>query len=351
MGFSQRDTADIVFLVRSHLLMSVLAFRRDVRDPGLVERFAQVLRSHEMLAMLYLLTFADLRAVGPHVWSEWKGGLLDELYHRARFCLDKGGMTHARRQREMIRCIRAVGRAVGRDLGVPEVEEFVTSLPERYLLSMAPEAIAAHAMMTHRLEGVPVSTFWRQVPKRGCTEISVVTRDTPGLFAKISGVLTANGANVIDAQLYTSTLGVAIDVFWVTDPLHHPLDAPEVLARIREEMEVAIKGKVDVNRMVEGRFKRRLLSWNQRPPLVTLDNDVSAMETVVEVQADDRSGLLYTIARAFRELDLTIDRARITTHVDRVIDVFYIRDELGEKITSSERLDLIRRQLLEAIEG
>jgi [protein-PII] uridylyltransferase len=351
LGFSQRDTADIVFLVRSHLLMSVLAFRRDVRDPGLVERFTQVLRSHEMLAMLYLLTFADLRSVGPHVWSEWKGGLLDELYRRARSCLDEGGMTPARIQREKSRRIKAAGVIVGRKLSVSEVEEFVTSLPERYILSMSPEAIAAHVMMSRQLEEIHVSTLWRQVPRRGCTEISVVTRDAPGLFAKIAGVLTANGANIIDAQLYTSERGQAIDVFWVTDPTHRPLNDPEVLSRIRQEMEVAITGKVDVDRIVEGRFRRRLLSWTRRPPQVTVDNDVSALETVVEVQADDRRGLLYAIACVFHELGLTIDRARITTLVDRVIDVFYIRDRFGEKITSSEQLDLLRGRLLEAIEG
>ena len=351
LGFSQRDTADIVFLVRSHLSMGVLAFRRDVRDPGLIERFAQVLRSHEMLAMLYLLTFADLRSVGPHVWSDWKGGLLDELYQRTRSCLDEGGMTPARRQRERLRHVKAAGSMVGRDLCASEVEDFVTSLPERYVLSMSPQAIAAHAKMVKRLNDTPVSTSWRQLPKRGCTEISVVTHDAPGLFAKISGVLTANGANIIDAQLYTSVRGQAIDVFWVTDPTHRPLNDPEILERIRGEMGVAIKGEVEVDRIVEGRFKRRLLSWTRRPPLVTVDNDVSALETVVEVQADDRRGLLYSIACAFHELGLTIDRARITTLVDRVIDVFYIRDKWGEKIGSSQQLDLVRKRLLEATEG
>ena len=211
------------------------------------------------------------------------------------------------------------------------------------LFGVAPEDRAASVLERQYVSPHGIPCVWPIFPR--------FTRDAPGLFAKIAGVLTANGANIIDAQLNTSVRGQAIDVFWVTDPTHRPLNDSEILERIRGEMEVAIKGEVEVDRIVEGRFKRRLLSWTRRPPLVTVDNDVSALETVVEVQADDRRGLLYTIACVFHELGLTIDRARITTLVDRVIDVFYIRNGLGEKVNSSQQLDLVRRRLLEAIEG
>ena len=357
LGFSERDAGDIAFLVRSHLLMSMLAFRRDVRDPGLVERFAQSIRSTEMLAALYLLTVADLRAVGPHIWSEWKGGLLAELYGRtaAHFASLKecgGPRSAAARQKEESRHIASVRRSLGRDVSVDAVKKFLATLPERYLFSTSPETIAAHFVMARDVAAHPVATAQRPVPDRGCTELSVVTPDSPGLFARIAGVLSANGANIIDAQLYTSADGVAIDVFWMTDAAGGPLSDHEQWARIREEMAAAIIAGGGIEAIVGHRFKRRLLSWGHRhrPPEVLVDNDVSATDTIVEVSADDRRGLLYTIASTFHDLGCSIERARITTHVDRVTDVFYIRDEGGAKIIEKERLEKIRREIFNSLE-
>lgn len=352
LGFPGRDAEDIAFLVRSHLLMAFLAFRRDVRDEAQVDRFAQSLGSAEMLAMLFCLTFADLRAIGPHVWSDWKGGLLAELYARTADRLAPGGQGAGLEQRRDAERIRAVRRCLGRDGGEEEVMAFLVALPERYLSSTAPETIAAHLMLARQLASCAVATAQRPVPQRGCTELSVVTRDAPGLFAKIAGVLSANGANIIDAQLFTSAEGIAIDICWLTDAAGAPLADPGQWRRIREEMAAAITGATPIDQIVGDRFKRRLLSWGQRlrPPAVVVDNDVSAEETVVEVNADDRRGLLYTIAATFHELSCSIERARITTHIDRVIDVFYIRDAGGAKITDRDRLERIRRRLLEALE-
>ena len=295
---------------------------------------------------------ADLRAVGPHIWSDWKGGLLAELFHRTLDHFEKAGQPRETGRRERARRIAAIRRLLGRGDEAHGLEAFLARLPERYLDSIPPEAVAAHAVMARGAAPRSVATAQRPIPERGCTELSVVTRDAPGLFAKIAGVLTANGANIIDAQLFTAADGVAIDVFWMTDAAGKPLADPEQWARIRQEMEAAIAGEKEIDAIVGHRFKRRLLSWGQRhrAPEIVVDNDVSAAETVVEVGADDRLGLLYTIAATFAELGCSIERARITTHVDRVIDVFYIRDAGGGKIVDRERLDRIRRELWSALE-
>ncbi len=353
IGFSPEDAADAEFLVRSHLLMSVLAFRRDVSDPGLIERFSHSFRTPELLAMLYLLTWADLRTIGPHIWSDWKGGLLAGLYRSTHGRMTEGGaVSHERQRREQERLTREVARLMGRDCSAERVREFLQRLPLRYGHAVEPEAVAAHLLMTGELASHPLATFVRPAPDRGCTEFSVVTADAPGLFAKIAGVLSAGGANIVDAQVYTSTDGLAIDVIWITDSTHRPFEDPEALARIRAELLRAITGGEELHAIVGGRFKRRLLQQvgRQRPPQVFIDNDVSATHTVVEVHADDRRGLLYAIAAVFHELACTIDLARITTSVDRVIDVFYIRDAQGGKIDSRERIRAVSERLLEALE-
>ncbi|MFH0799969.1 MAG: [protein-PII] uridylyltransferase [Pseudomonadota bacterium] len=352
IGCSGRDAEDVAFLVRSHLLMAMLAFRRDVCDEGLVERFAQSNRSPELLAMLYLLTFADLRAIGPNVWSEWKGGLLAELYQRAEMCLAPGGMNAGAREAKMERQIEAVRRSLGADFSVSEIREFLAALPERYAFSTDSQTIAAHIVMARGIELKPVATVERQVPGRGCTEFSVVTRDAPGLFARMAGALTANGANILEAQLYTTAGGLAIDLFLVTDAVGQPLEDAHRWEKIRADLTAMIAGGEDVDRIVGGRFKRRLLGWSprQHPPEILVDNDVSAIETVVEISADDRRGLLYTIASAFHELSCTIERAKITTHVDRVIDVFYIKKSGGGKVVSPEEVGRLRGSLFDALE-
>lgn len=352
LGFSQRDVDDIAYLVRSHLLMSTLAFRRDIRDGALITRFAHSIRSTEMLAMLYLLTFADLKSVGPRLWSDWKGGLLAELYLRTKNCLTAGEGAWDKRRGEAARKTEAVGRSLGRDVDEKEIASYLSALPERYLFSTDSATIASHIMMSQEMAHKPLSTTCSQIPERGCTEFSIVTRDAPGLFAKIAGVLTANSANILDAQLFTSTRGIAIDVLRITDPIGNLLDDPKILRRIRTQLAAVITGEVDIDRLVTSRFKRRFLSLSglRRPTEVVVDNDVSAMETVVEITADDRRGLLYTIASTFHELGCTIDRARVTTHVDRVIDVFYIRDEEGKKITDRADTRRIHDRLMEALE-
>ncbi len=352
MGWSARDIADVAFLVRQHLLMGFVAFRRDIGDAALVERFAQVVRSTEMLGMLALLTRADMCAVGPNIWSDWKDGLLAELYAKARSCLEEGGMTPERRRQQVERRLRAAAQIVADAEGPGAIEEFVAGLPERYLLTHPPETIAAHAMMARQLGERAVITAWRTVPERGVTELSLVTRDRPGLFAIIAGVLSANGANVVDAQVATSAAGEAIDLFWVTDAENRPLDDPARLERMRREMDDVIAGRRPLEAVLGGRLRDRLLSApaRRRGAIVTVDNDVSAEETVVEIQADDRRGLLFAIASRLHELGTAIDRARITTHVDRVIDVFYIRDATGRKIDAKERLEAIQQGLREALE-
>lgn len=352
IGMNERDIEDVSFLIRSHLLMSRLAFRRDVQDPSLIERFSETIRSPEILAMLYLLTTADLKAVGPMILSDWKAGLLAELYQRTLISIEAPGAFRDRHGRGLEKKTANIEKYLSADVSGAELASFLSKLPDRYLFSTDDETIAVHVLLSREIERTPVATANRPIRDRSCTEFSVVTKDTPGLFARIAGVLTANGINIIGASVYTNTLGLAIDVFLITDAVGRPLEDADQWKRIREELATVITNSDEIERIVSQRFKRRFLSWTQRrrPTEIVIDNDVSATESVVEVHADDRRGLLYTIASTLYNLGCTIERARIATVVDRVVDVFYVKDAAGAKIVSRESLDRIRGALLEAIE-
>jgi [protein-PII] uridylyltransferase len=195
----------------------------------------------------------------------------------------------------------------------------------------------------------PVVCEFSNDHERGVSELSVVTSDAPGLFARIAGILTLSGINIVDAELYTRNDGIAVDLIRVTDLEHRPIEDPARWQRIVQGLS-AVAGGAELDSKLAGQLERRLVKRVRRGgPQVEVDNDVSAAETVLEVHADDRPGLLYRIARAVAANGCTIHRARITTHVDRVVDVFYIHDSDGNKITGRERLDTLRNALLDEL--
>jgi [protein-PII] uridylyltransferase len=212
---------------------------------------------------------------------------------------------------------------------------------------MTPSAIASHLKMTGQLVDAHVVTEIRNMPERGLSELSIITHDAPGLFAKIAGVLSLNGIGIIDAQLFTLPNGTVIDLLWITDLTGQPLENEKRWNDIRKQLKDAITGVLDVRHAMKRQSIKRLLTPNRDPAdtRIEIDNDVAPQETVVDVITHDRQGLLYDISQTFFELGCTIDRAKITTYADRVIDAFYIRDAKGEKITARDRL----RQLQEAI--
>ena len=210
--------------------------------------------------------------------------------------------------------------------------------------------MATHLTMTSKQAGSHVLLEVAPLPERGVTELSVVTRDAPGLFSKMTGVLSLNGISIIDAQLFTLPDGTVLDLLWVTDIAHQPINKPDGWLDIQRDLNQAIFGSKDVHKLIKRKSKRRFLSRPKKyETRIEIDNDVSIGETVVDVIAQDRPGLLYDISRTFFELDCSIDRAKITTHIDKVIDVFYIRDATGEKITTRDRLKQIEEAISKAI--
>jgi len=346
MGFTEQDAEDISFLVLSHMLMPKLAFRRDINDTGLIERFAQTVRTPQMLTMLYLVTFADLRSVGPVIWNAWKEGLLNDLYLRTRDFLKAGGQTEAQQKKQSTKKLRDVKRIMGKSTKWDDVESFVSIMPNRYLLSMTAPLISTHFAMVQKLSSKkPISCDVRNEHERGVSELSIVTHDAQGLFAKIAGVIASQSMNIVEAELYTAKNGIAVDVIRLTDLKHRPVEDAVRWKRVMDRLSKVIADEA-ANSRLTFRIGRR---WKSRvrggPPRVEVDNDVSATETVVEIHADDEPGILHRIASAIAQVGFTIDRARISTHVDRVIDVFYIREKDGQKVSSRERLEALREAL------
>jgi [protein-PII] uridylyltransferase len=359
LGLNEDDAAQWEFLVRQHLYMSHLAQHRDTHDPRLVREFARTVGSLENLQLLYVLTFADMRAVGPKVWNNWRDMLLGELYMQARTLFEQGQLVeeaagaHAARIRQrVLASVEATRR--------PPLETFLASMPESYLTTTPEPQIVAHFELMNRLREEwslrPESdhahlfvTTLRHVEESEYSEFTICTPDRPGLFAMITGVLTAHGMNIVGARITTSRGGVALDSFRIGH-----IDNREVVLeeerweRVQQVLARVLRGEVDVEALVASSRRPSILERPTRGEVVTdviADNAVADDYTVLDVITRDRVGVLFTITHTLHRLGLVIHLAKITTQVHQVFDVFYVTDEGGAKITDPERLECIRAEI------
>jgi [protein-PII] uridylyltransferase len=349
-----RDVADkAVFLVNAHLEMSQISQRRDLSEAAPIDAFAARVGTLEKLDLLFLLTYADHRGVGPGIWNEWKATLLFELYHRTRPRLAGG----ERRQENTDRAAWARSRAVAElEAQFPreDVERHFALLPERYLRTTDAPRLVRHFRLLHAGPDVRPAFDWTELPGGPWTELTVTARDRPGFLADVAGTLTANGMDILSVDLFTREDGVVLDTFRVgVVPGARPLE-PDRRARIEEALADAIAGKLDVERAVEkwrARNPRRVprhRGRTAREPVVRFDQEASAVATVVEVKAPDEPGLVYTLAKTLATLGLDISFARVATSKALAVDVFYVRDGDGRKL-GREAMAAIEEVLLRAL--
>lgn len=350
-----RDAEDLRFLVHRHLLLNHLALRRDISDEQLIVRFAVEVGSPELLEMLYVLTAADLAAVGPGSWSSWKNELIGEVYHRAMQQLagesaESGPDEQLAARRERLR------ESLGPDAIDAWFVRHVDALPEGYLNSTPPAQIAADLRMLHLLpegEAVVQAQYSRETET---VEVTVATREsvTPGVFHKMTGGLTSLGLQILSAQINTLSDGLVLDRFRVIDPDYAGPPPDERLSQIRHTVRASLCAPTGQPPIFRHTWK---LGVSPRPTAhaaqtrVQVDNTVSESLTVFDIFTVDQPGLLYAIARTFFELGLSVSRAKIGTFLDQVVDVFYVSDQDGNKICDPARLEAIRQRLLQVIES
>jgi [protein-PII] uridylyltransferase len=359
LRFNEDESAACEFLVQHHLLMSHLAQRRDLHDDQLIVDFCRTLGNVDNLQRLYVLTYADMRAVGPGVWSNWRDALLAELYVRAREFLEKGVFEPEDRAAQAARIrTRVVGAAP--PVVRAEVETFLASMPDSYVLATPEEMIAAHGDLRRRFaaneaaaERPALAVQLAHFPERDYSEFAVCTRDRPGLFAMLSGVLAAHGMNILAARITTSHDGVALDAFRISHDETEAATDAERWERVERTLRTVLAGEVDVEDLVRRSQRPSILARRRRPvpTHVEIDNRVSREYTVLDVYTGDRVGLLFTITNCLYHLWLETHLAKITTMVDQVLDVFYVTDHEGRKIEDPARLEMIRRELGLALEA
>lgn len=347
LRLSPRETNLFSFLIRNHLLLAETALKRDLMDEKPIAQCAVEIKDREWLLLLYLLTVADSRATGTGAWSAWKASLLRELFFKVDRVLLRGDL-----QPEDLEARTAeVQETVLRLLPEPEKREklskWMEKLPYRYLLSQNPAVILQHFNMETQLAERSVCLAAEPVEGE-MWQITVTTRDRPGLFALITGVLWARGLNILSADIYTHEPGVACDILiveQVPDPLHHQ----EMWKKVESDLVSSLADLSYLDGILEDRRKPSILQQKGVPrkeDQVIIDEDASDFYTLIEIYTWDRPGVLHAITNTLYGLGLSIQLAKISTPGAQVADVFYVTDLSGEKLMNYDKHEEIREKLL-----
>jgi [protein-PII] uridylyltransferase len=346
VGGPTRDLA--LFMVGRHLLLPDTATRRDLTDDDLIMDVSATIGSPERLAALYLLVVADAGATGPAAWTPWRRALVRELVAKVQRVFDRGDMGPEVAERLTDRIDRL------RDLLTAEpsreVERHVLRMPRSYFLSVEPEQAARHfSMIAPPLGAHEVRSAAVDGARPGSYELLVAAVDRPGLLSWIAGSLSLAGLSILTAQVFTTDDAAAVDLFEV-EGAFEPEIREERWREFRSVLRKVLEGRISLEHRVED--KRRHYPPPRRPSAVTVKVDQGASDffTVIEVGAPDRIGLLYDITRTLADLHLDVHLAKVATYTDRVIDAFYVRDELGRKVQEPSQVAEIEAALRSRLE-
>ena len=352
MGFGKEDTETISWLVEHHLLMSMTAQTRDLNDRKTIEDFANVVQSVERLKLLLVLTVCDIRGVGPGVWNGWKGQLLRTLFFETELLLT-GGFSEISRAERAEAARRQLADAL---TGWPadETRRYLKLHYDNYLMTVDLEDQVRHANFVREADGAGrhLATMIRPLTFEAVTEITILSPDHPRLLSVIAGACAAAGANIVDAQIFTTSDGRALDTILISREFEFDDDERRRAARVGKLIESVLSGKSYLPQMIQERTKpRRGTKAFRVESRVELRNTLSNRFSVIEVTCLDRPGLLSEITGKISDLSLDIASAHITTFGEKVIDTFYVTDLTGQKLESASRIEAVQAGLLETLEG
>jgi [protein-PII] uridylyltransferase len=346
LGFSAADTETVAWLIENHLVMSSVAQSRDLSDRKTIENFAAVVQSAERLKLLTILTTADIRGVGPGVWNGWKAQLLRTLYYETEPVLTGGFSEVNRAQRVAI--AQNEFRQTLRHWPAKRLDAYIARLYPPYWLKVDLQHKVEHAHFVLAAEDAG-KTLATTIGFHGgaVTELTVLAPDHPWLLSIIAGACAMAGANIVDAQIYTTTDGLALDTISLSREFERDEDEQRRANRIADSIEKALRGELRLPETLgkptppKGRIRAFALE-----PSVTINNQWSHRYTMMEVTGLDRTGLLYEMTTTLSKLNLNIASAHVATFGERVVDVFYITDLMGAQITSPTRQAAIKRAMI-----
>jgi [protein-PII] uridylyltransferase len=363
LKLDEAATQVLRLVIEHHLLMASASQRLDLDDPAVIQQFAKQVQTQETLALLTLHTFVDAQATSDKLWNGFKDLLLGSLHYKT-LQLMSGATEFAlveEKHREVL--MQEVRNLAPENLSEEELQAHFATLPARYFQIHPAKDILADLLRAHEFMRRQISeeenalapvVNWHNELDRGYNAVKICTWDRAGLFRKIAGSFSAAGLNILSAQIFTRTDGIALDTYCVADAITGNLAGPDQRERFESVIHKALTGEeVDFPALI-GRQKLtrpvyQAYTGEKIATQIRLDNEASEARTLIEIETEDRIGLLYTISQTLTELALDISAAKICTERGAALDNFYVRELSGGKVVEPERHRAIERRLRHAI--
>ncbi len=347
LGLTGDQSKQVAWLVQQHLVMSNTAQQRDLNDYKTIVDFAEIMQSMERMKMLLILTVCDTKAVGPGVWNGWKGQLLRTIYHESEPHLT-GGFSRTAQSERVAETLQQLSDAL-EDWDEFERQWVLKLHYDAYLLTVPLEDQIRHMnfIRSSDLARKPLATTVTTKQFEAITEITVLAPDHPRLLSIVAGACSAGGANIVDAKVFTTRDGRALDSIFISRKFDNDEDEVRRAERICKLIEDVLSGAAKLPELLatRGKMKKTLGAFDVTP-IVTLDNALSHKFTVIEVECLDRPGLLSELTGKLADLNLDITSAHIVTFGEKAIDTFYVTDLVGAKLESPQRRSAIRSHLM-----
>ncbi len=351
LGLTPAETETAAWLVENHLVMSTLAQSRDLNDPRTIQDFAEIVQSRERLKLLIILTAADIRAVGPGVWNGWKGQLLRTLYYETEPVLAGGHTALSRNERVSQAKAELISHLS--DWSAADTVRIVERFDNAYWIRTPLESQLEHATLIKDAEQSDdlLTTHITSDAFKGVTELTVYAQNHPSLIAMVAGACAASGANIVSAEITTTTDGMALDTIRLKREFDRDEDEERRARRIARNIEQLLDGSRKLTDLLAKKTKAKAkLKAFSVVPQVVIDNKLSDEFSVIEASGLDRPGLLYDLTRELANLNLDVVSAQIATFGEKAVDVFYVRELQGKKITNEVLQTSIRHRIGEALQ-
>ncbi len=347
LGYSEEEIEPVTFLVRNHLVMEQVAFRRNLNDPETLNNFASRFSNTSELDLLYIVTYADLSAVNPAVWTSWKSDLLAELYKKTKAMIEE----QISGEELLISSIYVEPKEISKYskmISESHVQEHIESINDiGYAHQFSEEEIASHVEEIQK--GTSLSVLFKEFDD--FTNITVITKDSPSLLSKLCGVFAINDANIHDAKIFTRKDGIIIDTFNLTDFRTSTKIDPDRYPKIQQNLNDVVSGIFQLSQefaQMKSKWWRIESKFFKRAGKVKIVFEKHKRYTIIDIFSPDRLGFLYQVTSKMHQLGLSIYFAKISTKGDDIVDSFYVLDNNGKKI-SPDNYEFIKTELLEAI--
>ena len=348
LGLNASEADRVIWLVENHLVMSDFAQKRDLSDPKTVSNFGKIVKTTSNLNLLTVLTVCDIMGVGPGALNNWKAQLLRELYTNTRNLI-KGGLDTQGKNKPYLIAMSALSELLI-DWDSTSIQEEVERHYPAYWQGLDTNTQYIFANLFKNLGSKKITSHFEVDEDRDATRAQFLMQDHPGIFSRLTGAIALANANVIDARTYTTSDGYATPVFWIQDNDGKPFDLSR-LGRLKKLIDQTLSGDVIARDVLKVRNKLKPRERNFKVPTdITFDNQGSDIYTIIEVDTRDRHSLLFDLTRTLANANIQIASAVIATYGAQAVDVFYVKDMIGLKITSENKQNAIKDKLQEAIE-